>query len=940
MEFKLNDHRWELMGFWPWVPSKGTSMEIGNELMGVTDWIPATVPGSVHHDLYTAGIIANPYEDLNSTQCEWIENRWWVYRTTFAFPSLDKAGHEGNVAELVLKGLDYEALIYWNGTFLGEHVNMYTPAVYDITDLLEGHDQVELQIILKHAPDEMGQIGKTSETFTQKSRFNYKWDFSTRLVNLGIWDDVLIRVHKAYSIDEVAIHTDVEADKGVINLGVTVRDHVPTEEQNLQMLVSVIGPDNHTILEVEESIIDWKANGIYFIDSPQLWYPNGYGEQPLYRVHVQLKNKTGDVYDERMLRTGIRKLEYTRNEGSSEDALPYTFVVNGTKIYIQGANLTPLDHLYGNVSTERYDWMVQLAKHANLNMLRVWGGGIIEKSVLYDLCDEHGIMIWQEFIQSSSGIDNIPSKRPEFLRLIQQTAITALKDRRNHVSLTVWSGGNELMSAPNIPSTYEDENLAMLKGLVEEHDAQRLFLPTSASGPVQYITKEKGVSHDVHGHWKYQGNPEHYEIYGEADHLFHSEFGVDGLSGMKSLRKFLSERHQVPVSMRDNIVWRHHGEWWDTYDRDTELFGDFTTLADFVDASQWMQAEGLRFILEANRRRQFNNSGSIIWQMNEPWPNVSCTNLIDYYMEPKMAYYWVKNAFSPNHPTLDYRQLDYRVGEQFVSDVYVHVHNEPVDVHVEVMNMKGNKLHEQIFNRTQGKEHHGVVVAGTLKFTVPHTEDGLLIVRMFTSTSTETAAQLQRETNVLSSAENTAVANNYFFSTCVDQLYRPALGLRQSDLVVEALEEWKQGEESLTYVGLERTEDVEQINEIEGIEAIESHEGNRGVVNVTVTRAYSVTNQGEVAALHVYPQEQTDQYWIVADDAYFTLLPGESRIVQVTCTPRGKELFQTESIIAGTDKEAVNGSLDRDAGGTVAGTIIGVRRAPVVTFGCFGHEVK
>src|SRR5690606_3855820 len=143
-----------------------------------------------------------------------------------------------------------------------------------------------------------------------------------------------------------------------------------------------------------------------------------------------------------------------------------------------------------------------------------------------------------------------------------------------------------------------DENLKMLGELVALHDPQRLFLPTSASGPVEHITRKKGVSHDVHGWWKYEGNPGHYELYGEADNLFHSEFGVDGANAVKSLRKFLSEPYLEPVSMKESLVWRHHGEWWDTYEREERMFGGPPRdLHSFVASSQWMQAEGLRFIL-------------------------------------------------------------------------------------------------------------------------------------------------------------------------------------------------------------------------------------------------------------------------------------------------------------------------------------------------------
>ncbi|KKC49037.1 hypothetical protein VE23_21230 [Paenibacillus sp. D9] len=891
MELKLNGMKWELKGFWPWVPLKGTSMEIGNELLGVTEWIPATVPGGVHQDLYRAGLIEDPYRDLNSTHCEWIENRWWVYRASFDRPAL-----ESEQIELVFKGLDYEAMISMNGVYLGEHKGMYEPAVFNVTDAIKLRETAELQVVLKHAPDEMGQIGKTSETFTQKSRFNYKWDFSTRLVNTGIWDDVVLRVHQAATIGDVALHTDLSRGEGIIRLSAeAVRRGEPAG--TLRWQVEVQSPEEGGAspgLVVDEAVQGSEGAAVIRIPEPAVWYPNGYGSQPLYRLSIRLLDDTG-VLDERVMNAGIRSLDYVPNEEAPDDALPYTFVVNGEKIYIQGANLTPLDHLYGNVGPERYEWIVRLAKDCGMNMLRIWGGGIIEKPYLYELCDRHGILIWQEFIQSSSGIDNEPSKKPAFVELLGRTAEKALKSRRNHVSLTVWSGGNELMSEPNRPSTCEDSNLAYLQELVEAHDPQRLFLPTSASGPVQYITAEKGVSHDVHGHWKYQGNPGHYELYGDVDHLFHSEFGVDGISSAKSLRKFLSPAHLKPVSMQDNLVWRHHGEWWDTFDRDTELFGAFADLPAFVQASQWIQSEGLRFILEANRRRAFRNSGSIIWQLNEPWPNASCTNLVDYYMEPKLAYYGVRKAFEGSHASLDYRSLTWRAGETFSAGVFAHfAGGGGMEIEAQVLDTAGQVLEAKSFAASSGAasqtdgsglRRRGSAEAGRLEFAVPDTRDGLFLIRLLYGP--------ERKDNV------------YVFSTLEEHPFRPALELSGASLAVEPLTGWEHETGPLT--GWEHETGL--LTGLEHERAGEAASAIRPVV-----RRYLVRNEGASAALHIMPEERTDRWWTLADEAGFMLLPGESREVSVACAPRVNDVF--------------SGSLD--AGGDGAD--------PQVAFTCLGEK--
>lgn len=834
MEIYLNNQKWSLKGFWPWVPLKEEKIQNGLELMGVTDWIPATVPGGVHYDLYRAGLIENPYVDLKSINCEWVENRWWAYRTVFKRPEEDS-----RKCELIFKGLGYDALIYVNDIFLGGHVGMYEPVFFDITDILKSNETLELVVLFKNVPDEISQIGKTSMTSTQKSRFNYKWDFSTRMVNIGIWDDVILKLHKNYSIDDIYLRTDVLGSQGVINLDMGIICNRPVCNNAGGLKVSLIcrAPDGKVVGEKIVPATEDRLKLSMRIENPELWYPNGYGAQPLYTFDVYLSEEN-EILDRHSISIGIRKLEYARNCGSPDDALPYTFTINGRKVYIRGVNMTPLDHMYGNVTAAHYERMMDMMRRANVNMVRVWGGGIIEKEKFYELCDLNGIMIWQEFIQSSSGIDNIPSKRPEFLELIKRTAAAALKVKRNHVSLTVWSGGNELMSGPDRPSTYEDENIAMLKALVQELDPQRMFLPTSASGPVEFITTKKGVSHDVHGHWNYLGNPGHYELYRQSDSLFHSEFGVDGVSCLKSLEKFISPEHLKPVSMTEDVVWRHHGEWWDNFSRNRDFFGNIDNITVFSQCSQWIQAEGLRFIIEANRRRQFENSGSIIWQFNEPWPNVSCTCLADYYGEPKMAYYWVRNSYRPVTASLDYSRLDYPTGEIFKAGIYMCCNSAsvPVCVQVSVLGLDGRLLTQKEYFST-GKDYEAVCV-GELCLDVTPEFGEMYFVRLEV-----TAGDVRMPENL------------YIFSTRKEMLYYPALELPYAKLEVAADGGW-------------HTED-------------RRHESSQ---LSTISRSYTVRNTGNAAVLHIHMIEASNAYWMDADISFFTLFPGEEATVKVSCT--------------------------------------------------------
>lgn len=668
MKQSLCDNEWKIKGFWPNVPLFRNSIETGVEFKGITDWIPAKVPGSVYKDLLDAGIIEDPYYDMNSLKCEWVSNRWWLYKTVF---DLNKEMLNKKL-ELVFEGIDYKAHVLVNNKKIGEHEGMFLKAIFDISDTLKEYGN-ELLVILENAPDEMSQIGYTNKTKTQKSRFNYKWDFCTRLVDIGLYADVYIKERGSFSVSDTHIVSSVGDRDGTIDLSFML-DCV--DDCDLIIDIKLLYEDKEEVIKSHSVSINKdkrrKVKSSIVIKSPLLWYPNGYGDQPLYQFIINISDKNGYKY-EKTYNVGFRNLEYAKCDNAPDNSLPYIPVFNGKRIYIKGVNMVPLDQMIGTVKNSDYDKMIKLVKDAGINLIRIWGGGVIESEYFYELCDKTGIMIWQEFIQSSSGVNNVPSKIPSFLKLLKKVSTQAVKEKRNHISLTFWSGGNELADEHGVPVTFDDTNIKMLKSIVKRLDPLRLFLPTSASGPNEYLDiNDKGNNHDVHGPWKYEGPIRHYMTFNASDSLLHSEFGVDGMSDIKSNGKFLSSENIVLTNMKDNLVWRHHGEWWDTFDRDTSIFGDIKDLETFIKCSQYIQAEGIRYAVEANRRRMFENCGSIIWQLNEPWPNVSCTCLVDYYMIPKTAYYFLKDAYRPRCLTLKYDKLIYDPGEEFRAGIFIH----------------------------------------------------------------------------------------------------------------------------------------------------------------------------------------------------------------------------------------------------------------------------
>ena len=347
-----------------------------------------------------------------------------------------------------------------------------------------------------------------------------------------------------------------------------------------------------------------EANGevVLEIEDPELWWPNGAGAQRLYRA--------GGV------EVGFRTVELDGD---------YALRVNDERVPIRGWNWVPIDVCYGVPRHRKLTRLLELAQRANVNLLRVWGGGVIESEEFYGLCDRLGILVWQEFAQSSSGLDSIPSTDPEFVATLASDAREIVPRRVHHPSLAIWCGGNELDADDSHPA------LAALRDVVHELDPGRAWLPTSPLG-----------ERDVHGPWEHQGLRAHHEHYDARTSRLHSEFGVEGMTNRNTLEALIAEDHRWPAD-RSNPVYEHLGAWWNNAPLVQECFGgrieDVETMRR---ASQWLQYEGLRYAVEATHRR---GAGTIPWQLNESFPNAWCTSAVDWRGEPKPAYHGVARAY-------------------------------------------------------------------------------------------------------------------------------------------------------------------------------------------------------------------------------------------------------------------------------------------------------
>lgn len=678
MKYILNGDEWSLTGWFKNQWRSVACMELNLAHTPAIAQMPAKVPGAIQNDLLNAGYTDNPFYGSKSLNSEWINNREWFLERFFLIPK----EFDGDKYELVFEGLDYHGEICLNGIKLKEFYGMFETHTIDVTGFLKLGEENHLRIIFLQTPEVDGQYGFTSKIDIIKSRFNYIWDWCPRMIPVGIWDDVYIRTYKIAKIENFFPKT---FSNGTIKLQYVINS---LQKDEFKMVVTVFkGNEKVDVITYPFNLLatEQKFDFSINIDDATLWYPNGYGKQQLYTIKTELFNKNNMLCDVTEKSVGFAEIEFDYNEDSPKGAMEYTAKVNGKKVFLKGVNWVPISPYYGTVTKEQYKAYLTRFKDMNCNVLRVWGGGILEKQDFYDICDEFGLMVWQEFPQSSSGIDNTPSNDPNYLKILEQTAVHYITKRRHHISHIIWCGGNELMWENFTPVNENHMNIKLLKELTEEYDNYKKFLPCSASGPnfTADTNFNEGVHHDVHGPWVFQGPNAHYDYYNMDDSLFRSEAGCAGISRLSTLEKY-KDNFKIWPPDKSNPYWVHRGAWWICLKEMTEWFGDFnedgSEIDRYVSLNRFIQAEALRYAAEATIRRFNKSSGFIVWMGNEPFPNNANTSVIECDGATKPAYYKLKSAFSNTHCSLKYNKLFYRENEEFFAEIFSHNFTDKKDV--------------------------------------------------------------------------------------------------------------------------------------------------------------------------------------------------------------------------------------------------------------------
>lgn len=656
--------------------------------VGTDEWLPAMVPGGVHTDLLELGRIPDPFVADNEQKVMWVLEKDWCYRHVFT-PD-ESLLSEDDIA-LVCEGLDVLAEVTLNGQVIGKTDNIFRQYRWDIKDLLQpGENDLVIcfSSAVRYTTEQQNRRSLSTveqpipgSPHIRKAPYMYGWDWGPALPPIGIWKDIRLEGHSLARLDDVHLRQHHEDEAITLSADVTVErwgDSPLTAELHLS------APDG-TEQVGQAEIKAGKAEVQIAITDPALWWPNGYGEQPLYQVTVSLL-ADGALCDSREYQIGLRTIEL--RQGADEWGTSFQFVVNGVPIFAKGSNWIPADSFPSRLGDDHLEHLIRSAAESHQNMLRVWGGGLYEEDRFYDLCDRYGLMIWQDFIFSCSiyPLDEAP-----FLENLEHEVRDNVRRLRHRASLALWCGNNEMEWgweawgwAPFFSNKDEE---AIVEELVQRHPFVQQFLsvikpkteplpdwrilrdaylgffhttlpdwvaaldpdtpywPSSPSSNTPFRDVNAEAQGDTH-YWGVWHNREPFTAYRKIYPRFMSEFGFQSLPPIETIASFADE---ADWNMTSYIMEYHqrgnHGNGLII----AQMTGNYRMPKDFqslVYLSLVQQAEGIRPGVEHWRRHMNRVYGTLYWQLNDCWPAASWSS-IDYYGRWKALHYAAKRFYAP-----------------------------------------------------------------------------------------------------------------------------------------------------------------------------------------------------------------------------------------------------------------------------------------------------
>lgn len=613
-------------------------------------WLTASVPGTVHLDLMNNKLIPDPYKDENEKKVQWIENEDWDYQTVFKISSKEL---ENQNADLVFHGLDTFSEIYLNGTLLKKTDNMFRTWIVPVKQNLKTGDNV-LQVKFKSSviigKELAGKVPFTMpespRSFVRKAQYQFGWDWGPRLVTAGIWKDIKLNFWNDAKFESVKIEQrNLTKQKAELNI------HVEIYAEKAGKYSFLINNEKQNIS------LNKGFNTIaipYQIKNPKLWQPNGWGTPNLYNLKISL-HKDSKTVAEKEERIGLRTIELIQEK--DEKGKSFYFKVNGNPMYAKGTNWIPSDSFTPRITKEKYKKLIKDCKVANMNMIRVWGGGIYEDDEFYKACDENGILVWQDFMFAGSFY---PSDET-FLNNVKEEVKDQVNRLQNHPSIALWCGNNEIDEAI-INWGYQkqfkyskEDSLQVWKDykkvfhevipntLKENLTAEKnIYWPTSPS--IGWGHKESLTEGDSH-YWGVWWGEFPFEIYNEKVPRFASEYGFQGMPSLETVKSMFSGKPDL--SLENPIIKAHEKNARGFHIINEYMKRDYVVQKDFVKynyVSQLLQARGMQIAIEAHRRAKPYNMGTLYWQLNDCWPVISWSS-IDYLGNWKALHYQVKRSF-------------------------------------------------------------------------------------------------------------------------------------------------------------------------------------------------------------------------------------------------------------------------------------------------------
>jgi len=694
------------------------------ETVQPTRWYKSVVPGAVQLDVMNAENYKQPWwYGENVSQFDWMEDFWFTYKTTFKRPELKN----GERFFFFSKGIDYHFKIILNGKILLEQEGMFTYVDVDLTDAL--NDNNELRVVIFPVPnlgfENKVETARKNARESAKPAVSYGWDWHPRLVTRGIWDETYLTIREPIRLNDVSVSYTLndELTKAIIKIDVSGKQ---VEGRSYRWTLK--DPDGKLVVE-KQGMLSFDVSSIdAVLLSPKLWQPNGYGDPFLYTSDFVLLDKNNGELEHSTSKTGFRRIRLIANEKAWDDngTFPATsgfppscLEVNNRRIFAKGTNWVHPEIFVGTISPERYREQLVLAKNANFNLLRVWGGGVVNKESFFELCDELGLLIWQEFPLAC----NVYPDKPAYLKVLEQEAVSIVKRVKKHACLALWSGGNELFWGGMTEQSYP---LRLLNSVCYKIDPQTPFINSSP-----FI----GVGH---GHYLFYDNiigKEVFQWMAEARRTAYTEFGVPSISNIEVLKSFIPEGEHFPP--KEGTAWSvHHGfgAWrkssWTEMETYRKYFGEPESLEELVTNSQLLQSEGLKFIYEEARRQKPYCSMALNWCFQEPWPTAANNSLINWPNNIKPAYYQVAKACRPVLASVRLQKFEWHEGEDFSFDLFLlndsYIQTEKVRITV-VLQYDGKEIELMTWD-CPGAEPFKNVQGPTMYSCLPRMESNLFTI--------------------------------------------------------------------------------------------------------------------------------------------------------------------------------------------------------------------